>query len=249
MDRLDYLKRDSFFSGVLEGVVSSDRIIKMLNVKNGNLVVDVKGIYSVEKFLISRSLMYWQVYLHKTVITAEFLLIKILKRAKYLAQKREEVFGTPALLYFLNQKVNRTMFEEECHTLEMFSKIDDYDIFSAIKVWVDHKDVVLSNLCKKMVLRNLFKVEIEDRPFSKEKLDEIKSKAINKMGIESKDMSYFVFTESIRNSAYDTKEEKINILYKDGRLVDIAKASDQLNLSMLSRTVKKYVLCYPKDCQ
>ena len=248
MDRLDYLKRDSFFSGVLEGVVSSDRIIKMLNVKNGMLVVDVKGIYSVEKFLISRSLMYWQVYLHKTVIAAEFLLIKILKRAKYLAQKKEDVFGTPALLYFLRQKVNRVKFEEENETLERFSKIDDYDIFSAIKVWTEHTDLILSDLCQKMVNRKLFKVEIKDRPFSKVRIEQIKAKVIAKLGIERKDVSYFVFTESIRNSAYDPKEDKINILYKDGSLLDIAKASDQMNVSVLSRTIKKHVLCFPKDC-
>ena len=248
MDRLDYLKRDSFFSGVLDGVVSSDRIIKMLNVKNGMLVVDVKGIYSVEKFLISRSLMYWQVYLHKTVIAAEFLLIKILKRAKYLAQKKENVFGTPALLYFLRQKVNRVKFEEENETLERFSKIDDYDIFSAIKVWTEHADLILSDLCQKMVNRKLFKVEIKDRPFSKVRIEQIKAKVIAKLGIERKDVSYFVFTESIRNSAYDPKEDKINILYKDGSLLDIAKASDQMNVSVLSRTIKKHVLCFPKDC-
>ena len=248
MDRLDYLKRDSFFSGVLDGVVSSDRIIKMLNVKNGMLVVDVKGIYSVEKFLISRSLMYWQVYLHKTVIAAEFLLIKILKRAKYLAQKKEDVFGTPALLYFLRQKVNRVKFEEENETLERFSKIDDYDIFSAIKVWTEHTDLILSDLCQKMVNRKLFKVEIKDRPFSKVRIEQIKAKVIAKLGIERKDVSYFVFTESIRNSAYDPKEDKINILYKDGSLLDIAKASDQMNVSVLSRTIKKHVLCFPKDC-
>jgi HD superfamily phosphohydrolase len=247
IDRLDYLKRDSFFSGVAEGVISSDRIIKMLNVHKGQLVVDAKGIYSVEKFLIARRLMYWQVYLHKTVIAAEFLLIKILMRAKYLAQRKEVLFGTPALLFFLNNKVDKNAFSANSNVLDTFSNLDDYDIFSAIKVWADNDDNVLSRLCKSLVDRDLFKVEIQENPFSAKHIASIKQKVQSHYQLKANELSYFVFTDSIKNSAYQIGENKISILNKNGTVMDVAKASDHLNLTVLSKTVTKHVLCYPKS--
>ena len=239
IDRLDYLNRDSFFSGVAEGVVSTDRIIKMLNVHKGQLVVDAKGIYSVEKFLIARRLMYWQVYLHKTVIAAEFLLIKILKRAKHLAHRHKLLFGTPSLLFFLNNKIDKIAFESDQTVLDTFSMLDDYDIFSAIKVWAEHDDDILSRLCSNLVNRNLYKVEISNVQYSGQYITSIKEKVKNKYNINKRDISYFVFTDAIKNSAYDRDESKINILNKNGNVMDIARASDQLNLSFLSKTCLK----------
>ena len=248
MDRLDYLKRDSFFTGVSEGVISSDRIIKMLNVVNDQLVVEAKGIYSVEKFLIARRLMYWLVYLHKTVIAAEFLLIKILKRAKKLAENGETLFATPALSVFLYNKITKTAFRDDNSILETFSELDDYDIFSAVKVWGKHDDNILSILCRQLVNRQLYKIVIQNKPFGKEIISKMRKRTQMLFKLNEEDLDYFVFTESIENSVYDPMSEEINILYKNGELIDIANASDQLSISVLSKIVKKYFLCYPKVC-
>lgn len=248
MDRLDYLKRDSFFTGVSEGVISVDRIIKTLNVVNDQLVVDAKGIYSIEKFLIARRLMYWQVYLHKTVIVAEYLLIKILKRAKELAEKKTKLFATPALSFFLDNKLNKSAFKTDKTVLNTFLLLDDYDIFTSVKVWAQHDDMILSTLCKNMVNRTLHKIEIQNRPVDDELISQIREKTAKRYNLKNKEADYFVFTDSIANNAYDPENDKINILYKDGELVDIADASDQLNISVLSKTVEKYFVCYPKDC-
>jgi len=246
VDRLDYLKRDSFFSGVAEGVISADRIIKMFNIKNDQLVIDAKGIYSVEKFLIARRLMYWQVYLHKTVIVAEFLLIKILQRAKQLVNQGEKLFCTPALEFFLYNYLNKSSFKADNTALDTFSQLDDYDIFTSVKVWMHCEDSILATLCKKMVNRELFKIEIQNKAFSKQHINKLKKKAMGKYGVNSRNAHYFVFSDSIANSAYNPATDRINVLYKDGKLVDVAKASDQLNISVLSKTIKKHFLCYPK---
>jgi uncharacterized protein len=248
MDRLDYLKRDSFYSGVSEGVISTDRIIKMLNVVNDELVVDEKGIYSIEKFIIARRLMYWQVYLHKTVLSAENLLIKILTRARELAKKGEELFCTPALRTFLYNNYSKGDFEKNEKLLEEFARLDDYDIFSSIKVWTDHKDKVLSLLCTNLVNRKLYHVELQKEPISKAKIKELKTKVKTKYSISEKEASYFVFSEAVFNNAYSMEKIRINILQKNGQVVDIAKASDQFN-SVFSRTVKKYFLCSPKGVE
>jgi hypothetical protein len=208
--------------------------------------VDAKGIYSVEKFLIARRLMYWQVYLHKTVLAAEFLLLKILKRAKYLSRKKVVLFGTPSLLYFLKNRVDKLAFESDNTVLDTFSKLDDYDIFSAVKVWADHEDKILSRLCTSLVNRDLYKAEIRSSPFSARYISEIRNRIRNKYKINIRDLSYFVFSAVIRNSAYDRDDSKINILNKNGVITDVAQASDQLNISVLSKTVKKHVLFYPK---
>ena len=246
MDRLDYLNRDSFFTGVSEGVVSSDRIIKMLNVKDGQLVVDAKGIYSVESFLIARRLMYWQVYLHKTVLSAEKLLVNILKRAKELSMSGEDLFATPALSLFLKNNFSKKDFSSNPDLLQQFVLLDDYDIMASVKAWMNHKDVVLSTLCKNLIDRNLYKIELQNKNFTAAYINQIHDKVMKKYKLSKKETDYFVFSESVNNSAYNSSHFKINILYRDGSLVDVAKASDQLNIKMLSKKVTKYFICYPK---
>ncbi|MFC5283593.1 HD domain-containing protein [Pedobacter alpinus] len=246
LDRLDYLNRDSFFSGVTEGMVSSDRIIKLLNIKNGNLVVEEKGIYSVEKFLIARRLMYWQVYLHKTVIAAEQLLVKILERARELALKGEELFATPALKHFLYNNITEDTFLTNRENLYNFSLLDDHDVMASVKVWQKHQDFILKTLCSNLINRNLYKVEITIAKTDKIKFDQLKEKALQNLNISNKDIHYFVFKSSINNMAYRTGNSSINVLMKDGSLQDIATASDNSNLEALSKTVTKSILCYTK---
>ena len=243
MDRLDYLKRDSFFTGVSEGVISSDRIIKMLNVVNDHLAIELKGIYSVEKFIIARRLMYWQVYLHKTVLSAETLLVNILKRAKQLAKKKVELFATPALKTFLYKDYSKTDFKNNPQLLDTFAILDDYDIMSSIKVWTQHEDRVLSMLCNQLVNRKLFKIEMQSTPFKESKITELKKQLNKACKLSEKEVGYFVFSGSVFNDAYTGG---ILVLLKDGTAIDLAKASDQLNIDVLSKTVKKYYLCYPK---
>ncbi|WP_295672939.1 HD domain-containing protein [uncultured Mucilaginibacter sp.] len=247
MDRMDYLNRDSFFTGVSEGVISSDRIIKMLNVKDDQIAVEEKGIYSVEKFLIARRLMYWQVYLHKTVIAAEQLLARIMKRSRELTLKGENVFTTPALSHFLRKPISSGAFMNEGHHLEAFATLDDTDIMAAIKVWATHDDWVLSKLCQDMVYRNLYKVDITNQPPNKQVIEKLTAKAMAKYGITAHEASYFVFEDTIRNNAYRPGDGNIRILMKDGTIKDITAASDNSNLEALAKTVKKYILCYKKE--
>ena len=247
MDRLDYLKRDSFFTGVSEGVISSERIISMLNVKEGNLVIEAKGIYSIEKFIIARRLMYWQVYLHKTVLSAERLVVNILKRAKELALNGEELFCTDALRYFLYQNHDKESFETNPATLVRFSELDDFDIIASIKMWQNHSDRVLSSLCKSLVNRNLYKIDIRKKAFSKAEINEHLEDLATATGINGKEASYFIFTDSIKNNAYSPKKDKINLLFKDGEIKDIAEAADQLNINALTEEVVKHFICYPKQ--
>ncbi len=246
MDRLDYLNRDSFFTGVSEGVVSSDRIIKMLNVVNDQLAIEAKGIYSIEKFIIARRLMYWQVYLHKTVLSAESLLVNILKRAKDLAEKKVELFCTPALKIFLYNKYSENDFKKSQKLLDTFAQLDDYDIMTSIKVWVNHSDIVLSALCKQLVDRKLFKVELQNQIFKEDKIKLIKQDIKKRFKLNDKEVNYFVFTGIVTNDAYRSDKIRINILFKDGSVSDIADASDQLSIDVLAKTVKKHYLCYPK---
>lgn len=246
MDRLDYLNRDSFFTGVSEGVVSSDRIIKMLNVVNDQLAIEAKGIYSIEKFIIARRLMYWQVYLHKTVLSAESLLVNILKRAKELAEKKADLFCTPALRSFLYNKYSEKDFKTNPTLLDIFSKLDDNDIMTSIKVWTSHSDTVLSSLCKQLVDRKLFKVELQNQAFKEEKIKLIKQNIKKRLKLKDKEVNYFVFTGIVSNDAYRSDKIRINILFKDGSVSDIADASDQLSIDVLAKTVKKHYLCSPK---
>jgi HD superfamily phosphohydrolase len=246
MDRLDYLKRDSFYTGVSEGVISSDRIIKMLNVLNNQLVIEEKGIYSIEKFIIARRLMYWQVYLHKTVVSAENMLVKILQRAKELASEKKELFCSPALSKFLYNKYGKNDFDKNPEVLNLFAKLDDYDIFGAIKVWVDNEDHILSTLCKALIDRNLYKIEIQNTPFKESYIQSKKKEVEKKYGIKKKEIDYFVFSKSVANEIYNVNKIGINILFKNGKTKDISKSSDQLNVEVLNKTVKKWFICYPR---
>jgi len=247
IDRLDYLTRDSFFTGVSEGIVGFDRIIKMLDVANGQLAIEVKGIYSVEKFLIARRLMYWQVYLHKTVVAAEQMLVKILERAQYLAGKGKVLFASPNFSYFLNKRISRADFKANPRNLECFTLLDDYDIFTSVKVWASDDDFILSLLCQKLLSRNLYQVEITKEIPDTEKINELVTIALESYPIEEDDVSYFVFTDTIKNNAYRVDDGSINILMKDGTVKDITLASDNSNLEALSKTVEKHILCYVKD--
>ncbi|MDZ4668747.1 MAG: HD domain-containing protein [bacterium] len=247
MDRLDYLRRDSFYSGVQEGVVGQDRIIKMLNVANDELVVDEKGIYSIEKFLIARRLMYWQVYLHKTVVAAESVLVKTLERAFELIARGEKLFAAPALAYFLDNRLDGKQFFADPKAIENYTLIDDDDVMSAIKVWCFHSDVVLSSLATILKDRLLPKVELKNEPFGLNQIAELKQRVALEKGISLAEADYFVFTDSVKNRAYSLDNFNIKILFKDGSLKDITKASDQYNIEALTKSVTKYFLCYPKS--
>jgi HD superfamily phosphohydrolase len=244
MDRLDYLKRDSFYTGAAEGNINSERLITMLNVVNDDLVIEEKGIYSVEKFLVARRLMYWQVYLHKTSLVAEQLLIRVLKRAKELVEKGEKLNASKALSYFLYNKIGPENFSSE--TLSVFARLDDYDIISAMKEWQYHNDFVLSNLCNMIINRDLLKVKIKKKKPSVEKLEKRRIALQEKESISAEEADYFVFSGEVTNTAYKSENNNINILHKNGKISDVAKASDQLNLKALSKTVVKYYICYPK---
>ena len=249
MDRMDYLKRDSFYSGVQEGIIGSDRIIHMLNVVEDQLVVESKGIYSIEKFLIARRLMYWQVYLHKTVLSAENMLIKVLKRAKELNQSGEELFGSSALKFFLKNNFTLDDFRKNEEVFQSFTRLDDQDVLAAIKEWQFHEDKILATLSNKIIQRKLLKIEVTDEAVSEARLLEIKNRVANYYNIDITKTDYLAFEDSISNNAYTSNKSNINILYKDGSLKDIADASDQLNISALSKPVKKHFFCYPKECK
>ena len=246
MDRLDYLNRDSFYTGVSEGVIGFDRILKMLHVVNDELVVEEKGIYSIEKFLISRRLMYWQVYLHKTVIAAEQLLVKIFQRAKAIANKGVPLFASPSFNLLLANKISTEAFYENELYLDAFMKLDDSDLFSAIKVWAEHEDHILAKLCKLLIDRKLFTIEMQNEAFTPKSIQAHKDKLTISFPLTSEELDYFVFSGKITNNAYNMEVGKINILTKSKGLIDIADASDNLNLSALSKTVEKYFICYPK---
>lgn len=250
MDRLDYLKRDSFFSGVHEGVIGSDRIIKMLNVSNDELVVEEKGIYSIEKFLVARRLMYWQVYLHKTALVAERMLINIMNRAKELCLSGVDVFGTPQLLYFLSNKINDTVFSDSLEkAIANFIELDDNDISTCIKMWINHSDIVLCSLSKAFANRNLLHIEFSKVEFPFEQICVMQEKAMVELNLNSlHEASYFVFSDSIVNHAYQKKDDdNIKIMTNDNRIIDIADASDMFDLSVLSKKVTKFFFCYPKE--
>ncbi|MDR6301028.1 HD domain-containing protein [Mesonia maritima] len=244
VDRLDYLKRDSFYTGVAEGNINSERLITMLNVVNDKLVVEQKGIYSVEKFLVARRLMYWQVYLHKTSLGAEQLLIRVLKRAKELVSEGKKLPASKALVYFLENSIDLNNFSED--TLHTFSKLDDYDIISAMKEWTVSDDFVLQNLCKMIINRDLLKVKLKKNKIESQKIEKHLQKLQEKYNISKHEAEYFVFKGKVSNLAYRSDIENINILHKNGKVADVIKASDQLNLEALSEPVVKYYICYPK---
>lgn len=245
MDRLDYLRRDSFYTGVSEGAVNSERLIAMLNVENDCLVVEEKGIYSVEKFIVARRLMYWQVYLHKTGIVAEQLLTRVLKRAKELTQQGRVLPASEALSFFLKNSISTSDFSKE--VLNTFAKLDDYDIISAMKSWTYQDDFVLKNLSEMILNRDLLKIKLKKKPIPQDVIDNKTETFKIKHNLSTHEASYFIFTGEIFNQAYSMEIDTINLLTKTGKIVDVAKASDQLNLKALSKKVVKYYLCYPKS--
>jgi HD superfamily phosphohydrolase len=248
MDRLDYLNRDSFFTGVAEGVIGYDRIIKMLSVRNNELVVESKGIYSIEKFLISRRLMYWQVYLHKTVLAAEQMLVKIIRRAKEIPPKRK-LLSAPALTYFLENCWSKKDINSNGEIIPRFADLDDSDIIASIKMWRTDEDYILSWLCTHLLERKLFRIELKNSPFSFQDILEKSERLRHHISFKNADLDYLIFTDSTFNHAYSPFSGKINILYKDGTLKDIAEASDLLNIRVLEDPVIKYYLCSPKEAR
>jgi len=246
MDRLDYLRRDSFFTGVTEGNIGSARIIKMLNVVDDNLVIDQKGIYSIENYLTSRRLMYWQVYLHKTTVAYEKVLVNMLRRAKRLAKEGQQVFASPALAYFLYNDVDNEWFNNHAEALEMYSQLDDSDIWSALKVWRNHDDKILSVLAADLLDRRIFKVEIREEKPTTEETSQLKAVLAAHFHIGEADADYLMSLNTIQKDMYDIHDDHISILYKDGTLKDIADASEILNVQLLSKKIRKYYLCYQR---
>ncbi len=247
MDRLDYLKRDSFFSGVAEGNIGTERIINMLDIRNDELVVEEKGIYSVEKFLIARRLMYWQVYLHKTVVSAENMLIKVLKRAKFLITNNFKIFTTPSLEFFLKNNFSTKDFKKDSNLLDNFAELDDFDIYTCLKHWKDCDDFVLSNLSKRLINRKILKIIIAKEPILEKEKDRIINEFSKEYKCSKEEARFFIFSYKISNSTYNIDKSNINILMKNGDVIDITSASDQFNINALNTTVNKYFLCYPKD--
>jgi len=254
MDRLDYLRRDSFFTGVIEGSVGSDRIIRMLNTVNDTLVIDEKGIYSLENFLIARRLMYWQVYMHKTVLASESLLVKVLKRAKELALEGSDLYATPALRFFLYNKLGPDdLLKEGRFTPGLvaanFTRLDDADILISAKYWADHSDKVLSDLSARLMTRNLLAIELQNEPFPKEKVSRLKAVTRDILGIDPGLIEYYVFTNSISNLAFTPDSPEVKILLKSGKTADISVVSDMFDHRFISERITKYFLCYPKECR
>ena len=244
MDRLDYLSRDSFFCGVSEGIIGAARIIKMLNIHNDQLAVEAKGIYSIEKFLVARRLMYWQVYLHKTSVAAEQMLLNILRRAKELALAGAELFASPALHFFLYHHVDKSMFLTDPEALRFYAMLDDADVICAVKVWSGHSDKVLSTLCRCFTDRKLFKVEIRSEPLTMQEKNEITKKYMHHFDISALEASCFSGEVTVATDTYSPGDDNINIIYKDGEVKDVADASDMLNITVLTKKVEKHYLCY-----
>lgn len=247
VDRLDYLNRDYYFTGVAEGKVASDRILKMLELHNNEIVVEEKGIYSIESFLNSRRLMYWQVYLHKTVISAEFTLLRITQRVKELVNKGEEVFMSPELKPFFHTNITKNDFKESEELLQHFCSIDDTDIIYCIKQWQHSTDLPLQMLCKAIIQRSLFKVKMSNEEFDKKYVDEKKKRIKETFQIDDDAMDYLLIRGSLSNNAYIPKGKKINVLKKNGQVVDISEAVDLPNIKVLSKPVRKYFICWPKE--
>lgn len=245
MDRMDYLKRDSFFTGVAEGNINSDRLLQMLNAVDDLLVVEEKGIYSVEKFLMARRLMYWQAYLHKTSLAAELMLMKALQRAKDLDGKGQTLFGSAPLHYFLGNRIDDGLFNDEA--LDQFAKLDDVDIISALKAWQDSPDEVLRSLSSRIINRQILRIRVGSEKFPKGEMERLKELFCSRNNTTREEASFFIFKGKIKNEAYSKHLEPIHILKKDGSIEDVTVASDHMNLKALSKPVTKYYICYPKQ--
>lgn len=246
VDRLDYLRRDCFFTGVTEGNIGSARIIKMLDVVDDNLVVNSKGIYSIENYLTSRRLMYWQVYLHKTTVACEKMLVNILMRAKYLAKNGKELFAPPSLRFFLYNDIDEHTFTADSEALHHYSQLDDNDIWCTIKEWAKNDDKILSLLSKDLVNRNIFKVEVFNDPIEEEYIEKVRTNIAKEYNLSTADTEYLINISTIQKDMYDVNDEQISILYKDGTVKDISEASELFNMSLLSKKIRKYYLCYQR---
>lgn len=246
MDRLDYLRRDSFYTGVTEGNIGSARIIKMLNVKDEQLVVEAKGIYSIENFLTTRRLMYWQVYLHKTTVGYEKVLVNTLRRAKWLTWQGEQLFASPSLRYFLEHDIDAAWFEKQPEALQMYAELDDSDIWSALKAWKHAADPILRLLATDLLDRHLFHVEVREEPPTEEELKDLRTRLAETFGISKEDTEYLLTVAEIGKDMYNPADDSIGILYKDGTVKDIADASEILNVHLLSKKIRKYYLCYQR---
>lgn len=249
VDRLDYLTRDSFFTGVNEGAIAYERIIEMMNVHNDEIVVEQKGIYSIESFIVARRLMYWQVYLHKTVLCVEQMVVKAIERARYLLAKGEQLDASPAFAYFLKEKIGLADFKDTPQTLEFYSRLDDLDVLSAFKYWQNGNDKVLRILSEAILDRKLFKIEISGKPFSETRLTALRKTAMKHYELTEEEAQYLVFSDATSNYAYNPNENRINILMNSGEIMDIANASDQLNITALSVPVTKHYVFYPKNME
>lgn len=246
VDRIDYLKRDSYFSGVAEGSVNAERLLEMMEIVGNELAIEAKGVYSVESFIVARRIMYWQVYMHKAVLSAEYMLRNILKRAKMLSRERD-LFASPALQFFLK---NQNPFEDGSDPdfiLDQFCQLDDYDVMTAIKVWCNDEDRVLSELCRRLTYRHLLRIEMRDSEFDPDYIDDVRKRIAKLYGWSLEEADFILVQGVSSNHAYHPKKPAINILYKDGTLKDISEASDQLNISVLSQPVVKHFICYPKE--
>lgn len=246
VDRLDYLRRDCFFTGVTEGNIGSARIIKMLDVVDDNLVVNSKGIYSIENYLTSRRLMYWQVYLHKTTVACEKMLVNTLMRAKYLAKNGKELFAPPSLRFFLYNDIDEHTFTADSEALHHYSQLDDNDIWCTIKEWAKNNDKILSLLSKDLVNRNIFKVEVFNDPIEEEYIEKVRTNIAKEYNLSTADTEYLINISTIQKDMYDVNDEQISILYKDGTVKDISEASELFNMSLLSKKIRKYYLCYQR---
>ena len=246
MDRLDYLKRDSFYTGVTDGNIGTERIINMLNVANGNLVIEEKGIYSIEKFILARRLMYWQVYLHKTVISSENMLIKLIKRAKILLENKVEIFTTSNLKYFLSQDFAKDLKNNQIKVIEKFAELDDYDIYFCLKKWQYSSDKILSILSSNLLNRNINKIIIENEKIEQNRIIDIKNKVAKDFRLNDIEIDFLVIDNQVTNHVYDEEKSNINILMKNNEVLDLAKASDHFNIKALNNKTKKYFISYPK---
>jgi HD superfamily phosphohydrolase len=247
IDRLDYLQRDSFFTGVSEGTIGADRLIKMLEIRKDELVIEEKGIYSIENFLTARRLMYWQVYLHKTTVSAEKMMIEIIRRAKDLTQEKEKVQASKPLEVFLKNNVGIKDFQKDKKYLEAFLQLDDYDVWGSVKSWANHKDKILSFLCQSLLDRKLFKIQLSNKEIDDSFINKITENIVKKSNVKPSDLSYLLIQGTVSNAAYVSKGDKINILMKNGKILDVAKASDLPNIKAISKIVKKHYLCWPKS--
>ena len=246
MDRLDYLKRDSFYTGVTDGNIGTERIINMLNVANGNLVIEEKGIYSIEKFILARRLMYWQVYLHKTVISSENMLIKLIKRAKILLENKVIIFTTSNLKYFLSEDFAKDLKKNQIKVIEKFAELDDYDIYFCLKKWQYSSDKILSILSSNLLNRNINKIIIENEKIEQNRIIDIKNKVAKDFRLNDIEIDFLVIDNQVTNHVYDEEKSNINILMKNNEVLDLAKASDHFNIKALNNKTKKYFISYPK---